>query len=85
MLLPVKTDTLWFHELVQPHAEVRFLRGRLAFHGWKGRPLTRARFPNMLAIFWPSAAKSKRSGKMAELEYENPRNALAEAGYENEL
>jgi|SRR5579859_1018670 len=51
MLLPVKTDTLWFHELVLPHAEVRFLRGRLAFHGWKGTPLTRARFPNMLAIF----------------------------------
>ena len=55
MLLPVKTDTLWFHELVLPHAEIRFLRGRLAFHGWKGTPLTRARFPNMLAIFRSSA------------------------------
>lgn len=51
MLLPVKTDTGWFHDYVKPHAEVRFLRGRLCFYGWEGTPLTRARFPNMLAIF----------------------------------
>jgi phage N-6-adenine-methyltransferase len=51
MLLPVKTDTKWFHDLVLPYAQLRFIRGRLTFYGWKGTPLTAARFPNMIAVF----------------------------------
>lgn len=48
-LLPARTDTAWFHELVLPRAEVRFLRGRLRFGGAKqGAP-----FPSILAIFHP--------------------------------
>lgn len=31
MLLPANTDTGWFHDLVVPYAEVRFLRGRVQF------------------------------------------------------
>ena len=34
-LLPARTDTRWFHDIVLPHAaEIRFIKGRLCF----GRP-----------------------------------------------
>ena len=47
-LLPARTDTRWFHELVLPRAaEIRFLRGRLRFGGAKsGAP-----FPSMVVVF----------------------------------
>jgi len=31
LIIPCKTNTNWWHELVIPHAEVRFLRGRVKF------------------------------------------------------
>lgn len=31
LLIPCKTNTNWWHDLVIPYAEVRFLRGRVAF------------------------------------------------------
>lgn len=48
LLIPARTDTRWFHEVVLPHArEIRFLRGRLKFGGAKhGAP-----FPSMICIF----------------------------------
>lgn len=47
-LLPARTDTRWFHELVLPFAkEIRFLRGRLRFGG----ATTSAPFPSMIVIF----------------------------------
>ena len=47
-LIPARTDTKWFHEIVLPHAqEIRFLRGRLKFGGMKNS----APFPSMLVIF----------------------------------
>ena len=47
-LLPSRTDTKWFHDIVLPNAyEIRFIRGRLAF----GDGLGRAPFPSMLCIF----------------------------------
>lgn len=50
VLLPARTDTEWFHELVLPHAaEIRFLRGRLRFSGMKaGAP-----FPSMVVVYRP--------------------------------
>jgi len=46
-LLPARTDTRWFHELVLPKAkEIRFLRGRLRF----GNAKNGAPFPSMLVI-----------------------------------
>lgn len=33
MLLPARTDTKWFHELVLPNASVEFIKGRLKFGG----------------------------------------------------
>ncbi len=47
-LLPARTDTIWFHEVVLPGAaEIRFLKGRLRFGDGKGR----ATFPSMVCVF----------------------------------
>jgi site-specific DNA-methyltransferase (adenine-specific) len=47
-LIPARTDTRWFHQIVLPHAkEIRFIRGRLKFGGaTNGAP-----FPSMVVIF----------------------------------
>ena len=46
-LLPARTDTRWFHDLVLPNEpEIRFIKGRLYFS--EGG---RAPFPSMLVIF----------------------------------
>lgn len=47
MLLPARTDTKWFHELVYRRAEIRFVRGRLKFGGSNNA----APFPSMICIF----------------------------------
>lgn len=47
-LLPARTDTRWFHDIVIPHAtEIRFCRGRLKF----GDSKNSAPFPSMVVIF----------------------------------
>lgn len=47
-LLPARTDTRWFHDVVLPKAdEIRFIKGRLKFGGAKNC----APFPSMLVIF----------------------------------
>lgn len=47
-LIPARTDTRWFHELVLPKAsEVRFIKGRLKF----GDATNSAPFPSMLVIY----------------------------------
>lgn len=50
-LLPVRTDTRWFHELVNDRAELRFLRGRIKWIGWQGTPIPNPKDPSMLAIY----------------------------------
>lgn len=52
LLIPARTETEAFHEYILPHAEIRFLRGRLHFED-KGQPRDAAPFPSMLAIFKP--------------------------------
>ncbi len=47
-LIPARTDTRWFHDLVLPHAsEIRFIKGRLKFGG----ATNPAPFPSMVVIF----------------------------------
>lgn len=47
-LLPARTDTRWFHEIVLPYSsEIRFIRGRLKFGGSKAS----APFPSMVVVF----------------------------------
>ena len=47
MLLPARTDTIWFHEYIYKRAEIRFLKGRLKF----GNSENSAPFPSMIVIF----------------------------------
>jgi hypothetical protein len=47
-LIPARTDTRWFHEIVMPNAkEIRFLKGRLKF----GNAENSAPFPSMVVVF----------------------------------
>jgi hypothetical protein len=47
-LIPARTDTKWFHEMVLPNAkEIRFIKGRLKF----GDAENSAPFPSMLVVF----------------------------------
>ena len=47
-LIPARTDTRWFHEVVLPKAkEIRFVKGRLKF----GDSKNSAPFPSMIVIF----------------------------------
>lgn len=47
-LIPARTDTRWFHEIVLPHAkEIRFIKGRLRF----GDAKKSAPFPSMVVVF----------------------------------
>lgn len=47
-LIPARTDTRWFHDIVLPMArEIRFIKGRLKF----GDAVNSAPFPSMIAIF----------------------------------
>ena len=57
LLVPARTDVKWFHEIVIPHAEVRFIKGRLKF----GNSKDNAPFPTMLVIF-RNAAKEQANG-----------------------
>ena len=47
MLLPVRTDTKWFHDFIYHKAEIRFVKGRLKFGGSKNS----APFPSMVVIY----------------------------------
>lgn len=47
MLLPVRTDTLYFHNYIYNNAEIRFIKGRLHFNNSKNA----APFPSMIVIF----------------------------------
>lgn len=64
-LVPARTDTDWFHEYLLPHAEITFLRGRIAFikppalytdeetgQCWvEKQGGDSAAFPNLVAVF----------------------------------
>ena len=54
-LLPIRTDTVWWHDYVLPYAEVRFLRRRLTFGGAKHA----APFPCAVVIFRPADTQEK--------------------------
>lgn len=52
-LLPVRTDTQWFHSLVKNRAEIRFIQGRIKWIGWQGTPIPSPKDPSMVAIYRP--------------------------------
>lgn len=46
-LLPARTDTAWWHELVIPYGDTHFLRGRIRFEGAEHA----APFPSAIVVF----------------------------------
>jgi len=54
-LIPTATGTKQFHELMLPHAEIRFVKGRISFHGYntKGKFSTKnkGKHDSMIVIF----------------------------------
>jgi len=54
MLVPARVDTRWFHDIVLPRAEVRFVKGRIKFEGAKWT----APFPCMVLVFGPQPRSS---------------------------
>ena len=50
MLIPARTDTLYFHNYIYNKAEIRFIKGRLKFNG-NQKGSGSAPFPSMLVIF----------------------------------
>jgi len=55
LLIPVATSTKQFHNLILPFAEIRFLKGRIAFEGYntKGEYTTtnKGKHDSMIVIF----------------------------------
>lgn len=56
-LLAARTDRDWFHDLVLPYAEVRFMRGRPRFIGQDGTSIGRPFFASMLVVYRPGGAR----------------------------
>jgi len=52
-LLPAYTDVKWFHEVVLPKGEIRFIKGRLKF----GKHNNTAPFASMIVIFRQTASQ----------------------------
>lgn len=47
LLVPARTDTIWWHEYCMRAREIRFIKGRLRFNDGKGK----ATFPSAIVIF----------------------------------
>lgn len=55
LLIPVSTSTIQFHELILPYAEIRFLKGRVAFEGTNSKgefvKTRKGKHDSMIVIF----------------------------------
>ena len=51
LLIPARTDTIYFHEYIYGKAEIRFVRGRLRFTDDDGNAADPAPFPSMIVIY----------------------------------
>jgi len=55
MLIPVSTSTKQFHEVILPNAEIRFLKGRVAFSGYNDKGVytdkNKGKHDSMIVIF----------------------------------
>jgi site-specific DNA-methyltransferase (adenine-specific) len=62
MLVPARTGNAWFHDYALPHAEVRFIRGRLSYQR-DGQPTGRQHrcpFDSCVVIFRPHSRGAGR-------------------------
>lgn len=87
-LLPARTDTRWFHDLIFPSAdEIIFLRGRITFDGAPAP----AKFPSMVVIWRAnSTALTVRSWNVNQpitsaFNVENPKQPIKRKGTKGEV
>lgn len=66
MLIPARTDTLYFHEYIYHKAEIRFIKGRIKFIG-NQKGSGSAPFPSMIVIF---KKRLKKEVKMVKFSFE---------------
>ena len=59
MLLPCRTDTPWWHDYIEPYAEIRWIRGRIKFDGQSDK----APFACAIFIFRPRLKESVRESR----------------------
>ena len=52
MLIPSRTDTIWWHRDIMQATEIRFIKGRLKF----GNAKNSAPFPSAIVVFRPSSS-----------------------------
>ena len=53
LLIPVRSDTAYWHDWVMRASELRFVRGRVSFVREDGRPGSTPPFPCVVAVFYP--------------------------------
>ena len=53
LLIPVRTDTAYFHDYIYPYATLHFIQGRLKFCDLTGvsKKPTSAPFPSMVCVY----------------------------------
>ncbi len=51
LLIPARTDTVYFHDYIYGKSEIRFVKGRLKFTDERGRTFKSAPFPSMIVIY----------------------------------
>jgi len=51
ILMPSRTDTLYFHRYILDKSQIRFIKGRLKFVDSVGNCFSPAPFPSMIVIF----------------------------------
>jgi hypothetical protein len=56
-IVPNRSNTNWFHTYVIPYAEIRFLKGRMTFPGFRAQ----TPFPDIIAIFRPMTVAQDRT------------------------
>lgn len=58
LLLPCRSDTAWFHEILLPHGYYHFIKGRLTHIDWRGHgekpTLAPATFPSVVLHLSPA-------------------------------
>lgn len=63
MILPAhRVEQAWFHDNVLGYAEIRYLRGRVAYVPPPGVASSSPEFPSLLAIYRPSVPAGGRNG-----------------------
>lgn len=78
MVVPVRTETYWWHELVMPYAEIWFQRGRQRFLDPTGTDIGRPVFSSAILVMVPGLPPPGRPRSVPSIRNErDPGDGLA--------